>query len=155
MSLTNGRPCQETKTLNEREEQADVVFTGTVEKIYRKSPERSFILDYNAVVFVKRVLKGDRKLQNNAVVVSGLGNRLICQSIVKERDTRIFLVTEMGNGFLQLNSSLLRISVPNLDLIDAVIKGKSISNPKHILSKKPTVFECHSTIFISNDFMLI
>ncbi|GFQ84019.1 ntA domain-containing protein [Trichonephila clavata] len=140
MSLTDCQPCEETKTLNEREEQADVVFTGTVEKIYRKSPDRSFILDYNAVVFVKRVLKGDRKLQNNAVVVSGLGNRLICQGIVKERDTRIFLVTEMDNGFLQLNSSLLRISIPNLDLIDAVIKGESISNPKHLLSKQLIVF---------------
>ncbi|GFS69603.1 ntA domain-containing protein [Nephila pilipes] len=122
MSLTNSRLCEETKTLNEREEIADIVFTGTVQKIYWKSPDRSLILHYNAVVLVKRVLKGDRKLQSNAVVVSGLGNRLICQSFVKERDTRIFLVTEMDNGFLQLNSSLLRISIPNLDLIEAAIK---------------------------------
>ncbi|GIY22620.1 ntA domain-containing protein [Caerostris extrusa] len=121
-----GNACKETETLNEREERADVIFTGTVQKIYRKSPDRSFILDYNAVVLVKRVLKGDKKLQNNAVVVAGLGSRLICHSVVKERDTRIFLVIETENGFLKLNSSVLRISIPNLDIMDAVIKGKKI-----------------------------
>ncbi|GBN73583.1 hypothetical protein AVEN_125450-1 [Araneus ventricosus] len=123
--LANGRPCEETETLNERQERADVIFTGTVQRIYRKSPTRSFILDYNAMVFVKRVLKGDKKLQNNAVVVSGLGNRLICHSVVKERDTRIFLVSQIEDGFLRLNSSLLRMSIPNLDILDAVIKGKT------------------------------
>lgn len=121
---TTTRRCTENVPLTDREDLADTIFTGTVQKIYRKTPNRNVINEYNAMVLVKRVLKGDRQLQDHTVVVGGLGDRGICQSDVRERDTRIFLVGETESGHLRLNSSLLRMSILNLDVVTAAVNGE-------------------------------
>ncbi|GIX75524.1 ntA domain-containing protein [Caerostris extrusa] len=96
-----------------------MVFTGTVEKLYR-----SRSATYRGVVKVKRVVKGDSSFSDNTVIVEGFGDPNICHSDVRERDTRIFLVTLLDNGHLRLNSSVVRVTVSNLDKAVAAVKGE-------------------------------
>ncbi|KAF8794354.1 Agrin like protein [Argiope bruennichi] len=103
------------------DQSASMVFTGTVEKIYR-----SRSATYRGVVKVKRVVKGDTSFADNTVIVEGFGDPNICHSDVRERDTRIFLVSLLDNGHLRLNSSVVRVTVSNLDkAVAGRGKGKS------------------------------
>ncbi|KAG8193214.1 hypothetical protein JTE90_005562 [Oedothorax gibbosus] len=130
-SFILSRRCTENVPLFQRVFLSDIIFTGTVQKIYRKSPNLSTVQEYNAMVLVKRVLKGTRDLQNQNVVVGGLGNRSICESDTNERDTRIFLLVNTESGYLKLNSSLLRMNIHNLESIDATVNGKYLlQDPK-------------------------
>ncbi|GFT11739.1 ntA domain-containing protein [Nephila pilipes] len=99
---------------------ASMVFTGTVEKLYR-----SRSTTYRGVVKVKRVVKGDSSFSDNTVIVEGFGDPTICHSDVRERDTRIFLVSLLENGHLRLNSSVVRVTVSNLDKAVEAVRGKS------------------------------
>ncbi|GBM94916.1 hypothetical protein AVEN_232221-1 [Araneus ventricosus] len=100
------------------DQSASMVFTGTVEKIYR-----SRSATYRGVVKVKRVVKGDTTFADNTVIVEGFGDPNICHSDVRERDTRIFMVSLLDNGHLRLNSSVVRVTVSNLDKAVAAVKG--------------------------------
>ncbi|GFW86498.1 ntA domain-containing protein [Trichonephila clavipes] len=95
-----------------------MVFTGTVEKLYRSRSST-----YRGVVKVKRVVKGDSSFSDNTVIVEGFGDPNICHSDVRERDTRIFLVSLLDNGHLRLNSSVVRVTVSNLDKAVEAVKG--------------------------------
>ncbi|GFQ80978.1 ntA domain-containing protein [Trichonephila clavata] len=97
---------------------ASMVFTGTVEKLYR-----SRLTTYRGVVKVKRVVKGDTSFSDNTVIVEGFGDPNICHSDVRERDTRIFLVSLLDNGHLRLNSSVVRVTVSNLDKAVEAVRG--------------------------------
>ncbi|XP_067139289.1 agrin-like isoform X1 [Centruroides vittatus] len=123
--------CNEEK-LEKREEIANVVFTGTVKTLYRR-PRADF---YRGAVRVKRVLKGDSNLAENVVMIDGFGNPRLCYSDVRENDTRIFLVNRGRNGHLQLNSSLVRVSVHNLDRAMAAVRNKPYERRRQI-SEKP------------------
>jgi hypothetical protein len=106
--------------IEKSEELANVVFTGTVERIYRSKANQ-----YKGIVRVKRVLKGDQNLVDNSVIVEGFGSPQICFSEVKEKDTRIFAVNPSLNGRLKLNSSLVRVNINNLNKVIAAVKSKS------------------------------
>ncbi|XP_013793867.1 agrin-like, partial [Limulus polyphemus] len=101
--------CREV-TLEEREELANMVFTGTVERLYRT---RSDV--YRGSVRIKRMIKGDDNLVENTVIVDGFGDPHICFSDVRERDTRIFMVSQLSNGYLRLNSSIIRVNIRTLN----------------------------------------
>lgn len=117
------RVCRETIKIQDREEMADVIFTGTVRRIYRQGLDKS--RTYNAVVQLKNVLKCKMDtIFENFIIVSGFGNKQMCDSDIKERDTRIFLVGNVDINYFKLNSSLLRVSSENLDLIAASVNGK-------------------------------
>lgn len=117
--------CKETVEFIDREEMADIIFTGTVGRIYRTGPVRT--QNYSAMVQVKKVMKcKDNSITNQLVVVTGFGDKKICYSDLKERDTRIFLVTFLKENYFRLNSSLLRISRDNMDMANAAIQGKMI-----------------------------
>ncbi|KAG8193220.1 hypothetical protein JTE90_005567 [Oedothorax gibbosus] len=98
---------------------ASMVFTGTVERLYRSRSET-----YRGVVKVKRVVKGDSNFADNTVIVEGFGDPNICNSDVRERDTRIFLVRQLDSGHLRLNSSVVRVTVSNLDKVVSSSMGK-------------------------------
>lgn len=97
----------------------DMVFTGTVEKLYRSRSET-----YRGVVKVKRVIKGNTNFADNTIIVEGFGDVRICHSDIRERDTRIFFVSETDTGHLRLNSSVLRVTTSNLDKAVSEVKGK-------------------------------
>ncbi|XP_013778652.1 agrin-like [Limulus polyphemus] len=108
--------CQKER-LKLRERFADVVLTGTVERVLPNLPV------YSADVLVKWVLKGDDNLRGT-VLVNGFGNPDICNSHVQPRDTRIFFLHQLSDSSLHLNSSLMHINVPKLDRIRAALRDE-------------------------------
>uniref|UniRef100_A0A8C8ZED7 Agrin n=1 Tax=Prolemur simus TaxID=1328070 RepID=A0A8C8ZED7_PROSS len=128
-----GGTCPE-RALERREEEANVVLTGTVEEILNVDPVQH---TYSCKVRVWRYLKGkDLVAQEslldggNKVVISGFGDPLICDNQVSTGDTRIFFVNPAPpylwpahKNELMLNSSLMRITLRNLEEVEFCVEG--------------------------------
>lgn len=115
--------CQESTTLKDREKLAVVIISGTVERIYRTGPDKTE--DYSGMVDIKKVIKcKEDTIASKSVIVMGFGNKGMCNSDVKERDTRIFLLSVVNTNYFRLNSSLIRINRDNLDMVSAAVQGK-------------------------------
>ena len=112
------------KPLEKRQFDADLVFTGIIERIKRNPSLKLSNGWYRANVRVKQVIKGNAKLEGSKVIVEGFGSKKICESDAKVKDSRIFLVTEGNNGRLRLNSSLIRVNLDNLKKAVAAAKCK-------------------------------
>ena len=134
------RRCVE-KSLEAREASADVVFTGTVRDLLPMPAGDDPYGDglMRARVEVKRVMKGasvlgrvatgwttDRHGARRLVVdVKGIGDPAVCNSEARVNDTRIFLVGKTSTGDLRLNSSLVRMSLDNIEQAEAAVNGWS------------------------------
>ena len=129
------RSCVD-KPLEVRERHADAIFSGTVRDVDPPAPGAG---PRRAVVAVKRVIKGDRVVDGAAtahlpgrgagpgrplVVVGGIGDPRICVSTARKYDTDIFLVRDDGRGNLVLNSSLVRLTLHNIDHAEAVVHSQ-------------------------------
>ena len=84
--------------------------------------------DLSLTVRVKKIIRGDRRLENRSVQVRGLRDPRLCPSQVRPGDTRIFLadvdvVDGDGRLRLKLNSSLLPVTLRNLQKIRASVQG--------------------------------
>ncbi|NWV29599.1 AGRIN protein, partial [Origma solitaria] len=120
--------CPE-RELERREEEANVVLTGTVEEIMNVDPVHH---TYSCKVRVWRYLKGKDIVTHeilldggNKVVIGGFGDPLICDNQVATGDTRIFFVNPAPQALwpahrneLMLNSSLMRITLRNLEEVE-------------------------------------
>uniref|UniRef100_A0A670Z176 Agrin n=1 Tax=Pseudonaja textilis TaxID=8673 RepID=A0A670Z176_PSETE len=129
------RSCPE-KELERREEEANVVLTGTVEEIFNVDPVHQ---TYSCKVRVWRYLKGKEVVTHeilldggNKVMIGGFGDPLICDNQVSTGDTRIFFVNPAPHYMwpahkneLMLNSSLMRITLRNLEEVEHCVEGKS------------------------------
>jgi len=133
------RSCVD-KPLEVRERQADAIFSGTVRDVDPAGGSSGSLR--RAVVAVKRIIKGDRVVDGAArahlsvsgahrggpgrplVVVDGIGDPRICMSTARKYDTRIFLVRDDGHGNLVLNSSLVRLTLNNIDHAEAVVRSQ-------------------------------
>lgn len=109
---------------------ADVVVTGTVRST---SPEKGTSKLYSAEVEVKRVMKGEEKLiglldsnVGQRLIVHGFGDPRFCENKVRVFDTRILMLAIEDGGILTLNSSVVRISLRNLNHVDHAVRGKEI-----------------------------
>lgn len=60
------------------------------------------------------------------LTIDGFGDPKLCDTKVNKFDTRIFLLTKGDNGDLKLNSSVVRVTLRNLEHADAVVKGRNI-----------------------------
>ncbi|XP_054715535.1 agrin-like [Uloborus diversus] len=118
MNISQARRRRSQNCREKMDYNSDLVFTGTVERIYRSRAEL-----YRGIVKVKRVFKGDASFADNTVIVEGFGNENLCNSDVRERDTRIFLVSISKNGHLRLNSSVVRVTVSNLERTVSAVRG--------------------------------
>ncbi|OCT72588.1 hypothetical protein XELAEV_18035569mg [Xenopus laevis] len=128
-------PCPE-RELEQREEEANVVLTGTVEEIMNVDPVHH---TYSCKVRVWRYLKGREIVTNdilldggNKVMVGGFGDPTICDNQVSTGDTRIFFVNPAPRSMwpshrneLMLNSSLMRITLRNLEEVEMCVEGES------------------------------
>eukprot|EP00071_Canis_lupus_P005900 XP_005620419.1 agrin isoform X4 [Canis lupus familiaris] len=126
--------CPE-RALEKGEEEANVVLTGTVEEILNVDPVQH---TYSCKVRVWRYLKGkDMVTQEslldggNKVVIGGFGDPLICDNQVSTGDTRIFFVNPAPpylwpahKNELMLNSSLMRITLRNLEEVEHCVEDK-------------------------------
>uniref|UniRef100_G3VPX2 Agrin n=1 Tax=Sarcophilus harrisii TaxID=9305 RepID=G3VPX2_SARHA len=129
-----GGTCPE-RELERREEEANVVLTGTVEEILNVDPVH---LTYSCKVRVWRYLKGKDVVTHeilldggNKVVIGGFGDPLICDNQVSTGDTRIFFVNPAPRYLwpahkneLMLNSSLMRITLRNLEEVEHCVEDK-------------------------------
>ncbi|XP_037540462.1 agrin [Nematolebias whitei] len=125
--------CPE-KNLEAREEEANVVLTGTVNEIINMDPVHN---TYSCKVRVWRYLKGKSNVNReilldggNKVMIGGFGNSRICDNQVATGDTRIFFLNlapeSMGpehKNELQLNSSLMRITLRNLEDVEHCVEA--------------------------------
>ncbi|XP_015233330.1 PREDICTED: agrin-like isoform X2 [Cyprinodon variegatus] len=128
--------CPE-KELEDREEEANVVLTGTVEEIYDVNP---VLNTYYCKVRVWRYLKGKSTISQeflrdggNKVKIGGFGNSLICDNQVATGDTRIFFLNIDQKNELMLNSSLMRITLRNLEEVEHCVDDK----PSHFTPAQP------------------
>ncbi|XP_053432028.1 agrin isoform X3 [Nycticebus coucang] len=140
-----GGTCPE-RALERREEEANVVLTGTVEEILNVDPVQH---TYSCKVRVWRYLKGRDLVAReslldggNKVVISGFGDPLICDNQVSTGDTRIFFVNPAPpylwpahKNELMLNSSLMRITLRNLEEVEFCVEDKPGT---HFTSVPPT-----------------
>ncbi|XP_046896236.1 agrin-like [Hypomesus transpacificus] len=129
--------CPE-KELEKREEEANVVLTGTVEEIMNMDPVHN---TYSCKVRVWRYLKGKTTVNGeilldggNKVMIGGFGDPGICDNQVATGDTRIFFVNlapeymwPAHKNELMLNSSLMRITLRNLEDVEHCVDGKALS----------------------------
>ena len=136
------RRCLE-KSMQAREESANVIFTGTIRDL---EPDWQHPDQMKARVEIKRVMKGGHVLsrltadqgataagaataggggesRHRMVTVDGIGDPAVCNSLARKLDTRIFLVNKGPNGELRLNSSLVRITLDNIEEAEAAVKG--------------------------------
>ncbi len=116
------------KNLESREELANAVFTGTVRDVV---PDYQHPSMFKGEVEIKRVFKGGNVIRTaphvhhkRRVMVDGLGDPHICHSMVRKHDSRIFMVNANGHGDLRLNSSLVRITLNNLEHAESAVKGE-------------------------------
>ena len=144
------RRCQE-KALEIRERQADVVFSGTVRDVETFPAARGGGVggapDKIVSVEIKRVIKGNGvvggkmasaassssaggRLEHRIVRIVGFEDPRICNTFARVGDSRIFLVSLRNGGGggggpeLVLNSSLVRLTLNNLEIAEAVVKGE-------------------------------
>ncbi|KAK6303098.1 hypothetical protein J4Q44_G00255520, partial [Coregonus suidteri] len=120
--------CPE-KDLEKREEEANIVLTGTVEEIMNMDPVHN---TYSCKVRVWRYLKGKTMVNGevlldggNKVMIGGFGDPEVCDNQVATGDTRIFFVNlapefmwPTHKNELMLNSSLMRITLRNLEEVE-------------------------------------
>nr|XP_020637908.1 agrin isoform X3 [Pogona vitticeps] len=132
-----GASCPE-RELERREEEANVVLTGTVEEIMNVDPVHQ---TYSCKVRVWRYLKGKEVVTHeilldggNKVVIGGFGDPLICDNQVSTGDTRIFFVNPAPHYMwpahkneLMLNSSLMRITLRNLEEVEHCVEDKPVN----------------------------
>jgi hypothetical protein len=130
--------CKE-EAIENREMKAQVIFTGTVRRLYDDYSNPDL---FKAQVEIKRIMKGSDIINRlpgvypetndiyypwtrRLVIVNGIGNPTICRSRVRKYDTRIFMTNEVvGHRELSLNSSLVRLTLDNIDHVVSAIKGK-------------------------------
>ncbi|XP_072771994.1 agrin isoform X1 [Nerophis lumbriciformis] len=141
------RPCAATcpeKELEDREEEANVVLTGTVDEIINMDPVHN---TYSCKVRVWRYLKGKTSVNReilldggNKVMIGGFGNPGVCDNQVATGDTRIFFLNPAPDSMgpehknqLMLNSSLMRITLRNLEDVEHCVEDK----PPHFTLQQP------------------
>ncbi|XP_072305722.1 agrin isoform X8 [Eucyclogobius newberryi] len=138
-----GASCPE-RNLEDREDEANVVLTGTVDEIINMDPVHN---TYSCKVRVWRYLKGKISVSReilldggNKVMIGGFGNPGICDNQVSTGDTRIFFLNPapeyMGpehKNELMLNSSLMRITLRNLEDVEHCVEDK----PPHFTPAQP------------------
>uniref|UniRef100_A0A3Q1HLV5 Agrin n=1 Tax=Acanthochromis polyacanthus TaxID=80966 RepID=A0A3Q1HLV5_9TELE len=135
--------CPE-KNLEDREEEANIVLTGTVNEIMNMDPVHN---TYSCKVRVWRYLKGKSNVNReilldggNKVMIGGFGNPGICDNQVATGDTRIFFLNPASESMgpehkneLMLNSSLMRITLRNLEDVEHCVEDK----PPHFTPAQP------------------
>uniref|UniRef100_A0A8C9T420 Agrin n=1 Tax=Scleropages formosus TaxID=113540 RepID=A0A8C9T420_SCLFO len=134
--LLHGASCRGScpeKELERREEEANIVLTGTVEEIMNMDPVHN---TYSCKVRVWRYLKGKSLVNGevlldggNKVMIGGFGDPGICDNQVATGDTRIFFVNlapeymwPAHRNELMLNSSLMRITLRNLEEVENCVE---------------------------------
>ncbi|KAJ8320444.1 hypothetical protein KUTeg_002031 [Tegillarca granosa] len=127
--------CSES-VLEKREEIASIVISGTVKQLM---PDKIHKNMYKGEIEIKRIFKGNGEIHNRTynvvkrgpngrsmVMIEGFGDPHICESVVRKFDTRIFLLNKGENGDLKLNSSIVRLTLTNLERTYAAVEDLAL-----------------------------
>ena len=84
---------------------------------------------FAARVRVKRVIKGDRGLENAVIVIDGfgknrIGSKRFCMRRVRVKDTKIFMISVDNESGLMLAATPLPVTLSNLKKVNKLKKGK-------------------------------
>lgn len=140
------RECLE-QPLDDRVRHADVIFTGTIRRLEPDSNNPESML---ATVEVKRFIKGDEQdSSSKSVTLSGIGDDSpgVCQNWARRQDSWIFLASQPRAGasdvigVLRLNSSLVRMTLDNIDNIEAAVRRYEKLHSTH----RPTIAKTRPT----------
>lgn len=118
--------CSE-RAIQEREDEADVVVSATVERLLHSGAQVS--------ARVKHVLKGPRELNGSVVLVTGLDNPELCDAKLKGGDTRLFVLHYFGDSGAEMRAlaSPLRITLQNLDKLQAAVNDAPYRRRHHVM----------------------
>ncbi|KAK0395945.1 hypothetical protein QR680_001503 [Steinernema hermaphroditum] len=121
--LASGSTCPFSwRTVNASLRAAQVVLTGKVEHV--SADPRNIHLQ-TATLKIKRVYKGRKLLgRRQMIAVFGVGNRNICKSSLKEKQTKVLMLSEDEHGLLTLQSPPLPINLRVLDMVHAFSRDK-------------------------------
>ncbi|XP_077534904.1 agrin-like [Haemaphysalis longicornis] len=104
--------------------EADLVVSATVERLLQDGAQVS--------ARVRRALKGPRELGGSVLLVEGLDNEALCGTRLAQGDTHLFLLKGgASEGRTRLLSSPLRLTLANLDRLQAAVKGESYRRRLH------------------------
>ena len=99
-----------------------VVLMGLVDTVYPATVGSGGY--YGALIHVKWVFRGPKRLQETRITANGFGDSLVCHSDVHRLDSWIFTLDEESDGSLRLNGTLHKVNLHNLDRIKALTRGK-------------------------------
>lgn len=75
----------------------------------------------SASVYVKWVLRGPAHLEGTRITVDGFGQPESCYPVAKRFDSLILILEDSAEGLYRLNGTIIRVSLNNVDRIQAVI----------------------------------
>jgi Agrin NtA domain len=166
---SDGCQLERNWSLEQRLNRSQIIFTAVVEAYHPSRPNRHAFhhhrsvnviqhgrdaepmtgqaarhdaADLSLMVRVKKIIRGDRRLENRSVQVRGLRDPRLCHSQVRPGDTRIFLADvdgvdgpSDGRLRLKLNSSLIPVTLRNLQKIRASVQGSGSRSVRLSLPK--------------------
>ncbi|XP_033113620.1 agrin-like [Anneissia japonica] len=114
--------CREQQSIEKREEEANIVVSGLVDRIMREPKQ----MTYSCEVKIIRFFKGKNQVSNdmsqdNRIMVKGFGNPSLCDTTAHKGDVRILMLNQDSQGQFALNSSLVRITIGNLEQAEAAV----------------------------------
>lgn len=95
-----------------------IVLSGVVQQPHPPTPGSQLT---SASVYVKWVLKGPEPLEGARITVDGFGQPNSCYPAAKKFDSLILILEESAEGLYRLNGTVFRVSLNNIDRIQAVI----------------------------------
>lgn len=147
-----GRPVcfDKYRSVEELERYADFIITGTVERL---APSPNDYHQHMAIIRVRRIFKPNKESHqvmvhsevSSRVAVINVGDPNVCRSDLKEKDTKIFFLASASERAASnyynsenspssldfttlppymLNSSVIPLTLRNLDTVEAAVKGK-------------------------------
>ena len=100
------------------EDLSKVVLSGVIQQNHPPTPGSQLS---SASVYVKWVLKGPVQLEGTRITVDGFGQTDSCYPVAKKFDSLILLLEDSAEGLYRLNGTIIRVSLSNIDRIQAVI----------------------------------
>ena len=95
-----------------------IVLTGVVEQSLPPTPGSQLLA---AAVYVKWVLRGPEQLEGSRITVDGFGQPDSCYQKIQKFDSLILMLQESAEGLYRLNGSVFRVSLNNMDRMQAII----------------------------------
>lgn len=120
------------------EELPSLAATGSLEEIFEVERNET-LLRGRATLY--RIMHGPKELAGRDIEVRGLNDPEFCNQHPVAGDKFIFLLDELYPGVYKLNRSLFRITLENIDRMNALVRDEPFRRRAEIVERK---FETHT-----------